>query len=224
LTGQYELTYPTSEAGVGDLSGDAPLAVPGTDELVFNGQYGFAVTDATGHLIRILKDPGADDGYGCRPAEWSSPGVLLAACEVGTEGDTYDELFQIPVSGAPVSGIGLARGRSITELGFFGYDDAWNFSGGMLGLAGNSCGPDTIVQFDTDGRPSPLDVAMPAGLTRGTLRYISHDGDTVTVLNQSGTCNSLRNSLINYDAGTGTSITLLGPGSNGGTVNDALAF
>ena len=217
------VTYPIREPGVGVLD-NRPLQSPDGSTLVFGADHGLAALTITGQLIRTLPSPVPNDE--CSPLSYSAADVVVAACDdSSTSADgPHPSTWSVPLSGATSTRLDIALGAKITDPGYFGYADVWHTSTGEFGSARNSCGPTTLVRFDGNGRPTPVTITYPRGAAPGHLAYVSHDGDNVTLSDLDAYCNSASNSLIRLNTATGTTVAILGPGANGGTVDSVEPF
>ncbi len=209
LDGHRPAVYPITITGAGTLATYArPVETPDGSRLVLGADRGAVVLGNNGTLQRRLL---TTKRY-CNASGFWRTGVALVSCN-GT-------LWAAPLSGAKATRVSAApKGANP-----FGYDTAWRYSRGTLGLAQNGCGPDSLVRFDSHGNGRRLKITTPVRHA-GRPVVIGHGGDRVlmTVSPHAG-CGSGRNTLVSWNAVTGRSTALLGPGVNGGTVVSALAF
>lgn len=212
--------YPVSEPGVGALRNGPPMQSPDGTTLIFGADRGLAVLNRVGHLFRTL--PAPIDGDGCTPLSNWTRGVVLVECDhYDSDAVAHPSMWLMPLSGDSPTRLHVAIGSRTNAPGHFGYTDIWRTSTSEFGISANSCGPGTLVTFDRTGKASPVTVTLPAGVAHGTLAYVGHDGDNITMLDRIGHCNSATTSLIRLNTVTGIVTVLLGPGLNGGTVDEA---
>jgi hypothetical protein len=140
-------------------------------------------------------------------------GAALARCGRGA-------LWAVPFGGGPAAR--LTDGTSKENP--FGYELAWRYSKGRLGLAENGCGPSSLVRFNRTGHGHRVTVPSPTGHP-GTPSYVAHHGNVVDMIfNPIGGCQGTRDQLFAYNAVSHTSRTLLGGRVNGGRVLAAMAL
>lgn len=221
LTGRKLNTYPSTLPGMGKLvvSDPPPLNTPDGKQLIVGAQNGLVFFHLNGTVARTAA-PIDSSGrtVSCQPDSFWSSTVLLAVCaENGTK--NTGALWKFPLDGgAPTQFTGYATGN------YFAFLDAWPTSTGVVGLSAAGCGPPYLIRFDQNMKPMPFSNSRPDGASKtGGQRYIAHDGDSITMMFQSGGCQSSVNTLGRVDAVTGTSVALLGPGMNGGNVVEAIS-
>lgn len=200
LAGQFEHSYPVRVSGAGLLD-ESMLPLPGGGSAT-GARHGVVVFGPRGHVVRRL----APHLTGCTVSSLWSKDVALARCNRGA-------LWTIPLSGAPVRRIT----DSVSKENPWGYDTAWRYSSGRLGLAGNSCGPDSLVRFTPAGHGVRFVPPLPVrGDQYGVAAYIGHHGDIVDMVYVRG-CTTVNATLFAYNAASNTSTALLGSGAGGGT-------
>ncbi|HEU5007669.1 MAG TPA: hypothetical protein VFT67_11890 [Jatrophihabitantaceae bacterium] len=209
LNGRHQLSYPLRVKGAGTLSTSGVVETADGTELVVGAHHGLVLLRNDGTLVRRLLPSTRQT---CEVVTWWRHDIALASCG--------GRMWAVPISGAKATALSLGP----TRKDMFGYVNEWRYSRGRLGLAANGCGPATLVRFDKRGQGVPIDVPSPTG-RQGKPIYVGHFRDLVTMEFTADSCESeYGTALLAYNARTGHSKALLGPGANGGTVTDALPF
>jgi hypothetical protein len=194
VTGAGNLNWSTLSLSAGRL------AVGAEHGVVLFGRHGRVLHRLAPHLSR------------CEVSSVWRKNVALARCNRGA-------LWAIPLSGGSVRRIT----DSFSKTNPWGYDRAWRYSAGRLGLAQNGCGPDTLVRFTATGHGRRISPPAPTGGPVGVAAYVGHHGDLVDMLYVRG-CAGAGATLFAYDAVARTSTALLGRGVNGGSVTSEAAW
>lgn len=147
LDGDHEVNYPMRTSGAGRLGTLGVVALPGA-RLATGARHGVVVLRHNGTVAERL----ARDLDNCAVSSLWRPGVALARCGRGV-------LWAVPITGGRVTR--LTDGRSKENP--WGYTTTWRYSEGRLGLALNSCGPETLVSFNRNGHGERITVPSPTG-------------------------------------------------------------
>jgi len=208
LNGHHEVSYPLRTQGAGRLDTNGILALAG-GRLATGAQHGVVVLRHDGTVLRRA----ATNLDRCMVISKWDRGAALARCGRGA-------LWAVPFGGGPAAR--LTDGTSKENP--FGYELAWRYSKGRLGLAENGCGPSSLVRFNRTGHGHRVTVPSPTGHP-GTPSYVAHHGNVVDMIfNPIGGCQGTRDQLFAYNAVSHTSRTLLGGRVNGGRVLAAMAL
>ena len=210
LTGKRLATYPSSVSRSGALHVEftPPVAVRTSTAIVVGARHGLV---ELGERARVLKRLFLA-GNNCTATSLLKPGVVVARCGTGA-------LYAVPLSGARVTRLTAGPGQQNP----FGYDSIWSYSRGRLGTSPNGCGPDSLVRFDAKGSGTRFVPPAPVGGT-GIEVFYAHHGDVVEATFHHGGCMDSTTTLFSWNAATGRSTALLGPGVNGGSVTSTAPF
>lgn len=212
LTGQLELSYPTSYPGGGTYEGSALYSADGT-ELAVGTSTGVEMLSNDGQDLSFLA-VSSSVGY-CTPDRWWSATVLLVGCD--PDGSGIQQLWLVPTSGATPT----ALTASPPAAGDVGDLDAWQLPSGTYLQDAGACGYVYVAKLASDGLTASVAVPGVPG------------GDSTVILGAQG--NSLAidalpacrqgASLMWFAPATNSVTPLLGgAASGGGTVESVFMF
>lgn len=200
LLGHRLHVYPARVRGAGGLNSWRAVPLAG-GRLAIGAKHGVVLFGRHG---RVLGLPASHLNNCSVESTWGK-GMVVARCNRGA-------LWTIPISRGSVRRITDSQSKENP----FGYDRAWRYSAGRLGLAENGCGPDTLVRFTAAGHGRRIYPPAPIK-KQGVAAYVGHHGDIVDMMFVQG-CAGGEATLFAYDAVANTSTALLGPGVNAGSV------
>jgi hypothetical protein len=212
LTGQLELSYPTSFPGGGSYEGSALYSADGT-ELAVGTSTGVELLSNNGQDLSFLP-VSSSVGY-CTPHSWWTATVLLVGCV--PSGSGIPQLWLVPISGATATAL-TAYPPAAGDLGDL---DAWQLPSGTYLQDAGGCGYVYVAKLASDGLTAPLAVpGVPSG--DSTVILGAHGNslaiDAVPACQQGAT-------LMWYAPATNSVIPLLGgAASGGGTVENTYMF
>jgi hypothetical protein len=212
LTGQLELSYPTSFPGGGGTYQGSPLYTPDGTELAVATSTGIELISNDGQALRFL--PVSPSVSSCSPLRWWTTGVLVASC--APDGSSTPQLWLVPTSGATPTALTANRPAS----GDMGDLDAWQLPGGTYVEDAGACGYEYAAKLGPDGLTAP--VTMPGVLGGDTTIILGAQGDSLGIYAVPA-CH-VGASLLWYAPATNSVTPLLGGVVNGGSVGDVIMF
>jgi TolB protein len=127
---------------------------------VVSGGTGVALVSNAGGMVRWLPVPGADaKAGGCMPVRWWNASDVLAACLPSQMSVPEEQLWLVPVSGAPPTALTPPRSGGSD----FGDIDAWQLPTGLYLQALPGCGSPFIVKQAADGSLQAVTVPGSSG-------------------------------------------------------------
>jgi hypothetical protein len=212
LTGQLELSYPTSFPGGGSYEGSALYSADGT-ELAVGTSTGVELLSNGGQDLSFLP-VSSSVGY-CTPHRWWTAAVLLVGCD--PNGSGIPQLWLVPTSGATPT----ALTANPPAAGDEGDLDAWQLPSGTYVQDAGGCGYIYVAKLASDGLTAPVAVpGVPSGDSTGILGTLGNS----LAINAVPACQQGA-SLLWYAPATNSVIPLLGgAASGGGTAENIFMF
>jgi TolB protein len=226
LTGQLELSYPTSLPQGALYDGSALYSPDGTEvavgtchvviALCASSVGGVELMTNAGEALRFL--PVAPSIDGCRPVRWWTPEELLASCLLSSS--STSQLWLVPTSGATPT----ALTASPPAPGDLGDGDAWQLPSGTYVQDAGACGYTYAARLQPDGLTTP--VAIPGVPSGESTIILGAQGDRLAIRNVPGAPQSCAHgpSLMWFDPAANSVTPLLGGAANGGYAEAAVLF
>jgi hypothetical protein len=216
LTGQLELSYPTSFPGNGGTYDGSALYSPDGTELAVGTSTGIELMSNAGQGLRFL--PVAPSLEFCSALRWWTPGELLVGCV--PDGSGMDQLWLVPTSGATPTAL-TAAPPAPPDLGDA---DAWQVPSGTYVQDEGACSYTYIAKLQPDGLTTP--VAVPGVPDGESVIIIGTQGNRLAIRNEPGspeTC-AHGSTLMWFTPATNSVTPVLGGAANGGTIDSAIMF
>jgi len=228
LTGQLELSYPTSLAQGNEINGSVLYSPDGTELAVgtchvviasascASSLSGIELITNAGQALRYL--PVSPASEGCMPLRWWTAEELLASCY--GPGPNSSQLWIVPTSGSTPT----ALTASPPVQGDLGDSDAWQLPSGTYLEEAGACSFVHMAKLQPNGLTAP--VVVPGVPSGESIVILGALGDRLAVRNVPGSPETCAHgpSLMWYSPATNSVTPLLGGSVNGGYVQAALLF
>jgi TolB protein len=217
LSGNLELSYPTSFPGGRPYSGEVLYSPDGT-ELAAGTSGGVELLSNDGQSLRFLSVADPSTGS-CSPVRWWTRQELLVGCGISST-TPGQQLWRVPTSGATPTAL-TANPPAGQDQGDM---DAWLLSTGRYVTDLTACGQTYLAEVQPDGQTAPVAVpSLPASDNSSTV--LGAQGDRLAIASGvAPICGTTMNTLLWYAPSTNSVTTLLGGTVNGGTIETALMF
>ncbi|HEY0168480.1 MAG TPA: hypothetical protein VGB75_15665 [Jatrophihabitans sp.] len=211
LDGSRQLLYPTSQPGVGKVSGGH--YTPDGSQLIRSTDQGWVVTTNDGAVVRGVARP-AGIAH-CLFHRWWTDTTMLMTCYPGpTHNDP--KLWLVPITGAPATPLLTSQADPIE------FNDAIEAGSKTFLEHGHlHCGDIDLSVLQPDGTARPLNFQKRAGTRQGA--HILQATRQMLYLDVGVGCGTDQQ-ILSYDPRTDELTTLLGGQVNGGTILWALAY
>ncbi len=201
-TGARQLLYPTSQPGVGTVSGG--IYTPDGSQLVRTTEHGWLVTTNDGTVVRTLSLPTGTAH--CFFRRWWTAGTMLVTCYPGPYSDD-PRLWLVPITGAPATRLLSSQAE---------VNDAIQAGGETFLEQGHTlCGDVDLAVLQPDGSARPLDFQKRTGTHQGV--HILQATRQLLYLGVGTGC-GLGQQIASFNPATGELTTLFGGSVNGGSI------
>jgi TolB protein len=210
LNGTRQLLYPTSEPGVGKVSGG--YYTPDGSQLVRDTDHGWVVTTNDGTVVGTLSRPTGTAH--CFNLRWWTATTILMICYPGPTSDDPG-LWLVPINGEPAAPL------LTSQAGPIKFHDAIQAGSKTFLEHGHiHCDSDLSV-LQPDGTARPLNFQKRTGTHLGV--HIFQATRQMLYLGVGLDCGHGQQ-IVSYDPGADELTTLLGGQVNGGSIIQALGY
>ncbi len=206
--GARQLLYPTSQPGVGKVSGG--IYTPDGSQLVRNTDHGWVITTNGGTVVRTLSLPTGTAH--CFFHRWWTATTMLATCYPGPS-SMNPKLWLVPITGASATPL-LASQAEINDAIQAG-------SKTFLEQGHFHCADIDLSVLQPDGAARPLNFQKRTGTHQGV--HILKATRKLLYLGVGTGCGP-REQIVSYDPATDELTTLFGGSLNGGSIVFALGY
>jgi len=207
MSGQSQVTYPSSVASVGKLAGW--IYRPDGTELALGAEHGVAIVANDGTRSRGLY---LRDSSSCTALSWWSATVVLASCLVGPRSEA--RLFEFPIAGSAPRA--LTRANVPPDYGDL---SGWRAGGRVYVDVASACG---YVYLAKLVGAAPIMMNVP-GVPAGHSVHVLGASSSSLAITAELACHG-GESLLWYTPSSNSTHVVLGPPATGGTIGTSVVY